>query len=174
MQNVLLIADTSNIKYCLERTFNNGKMNYNKWKEDAVGGDILFAGIAYGRKFGDLQWPFCKTLTHLGFELRFKEALKRGRDESKSEHWVNWNVGIAVDVMTALQNSPGKIDKVILGSSEHELIHLVEYLRGRHIQTEIFACGIPKCLREVASSCRDIDASYLYEAPPAIPADPSF
>lgn len=161
MQNVLLIVDTSNIKYCLDRTFGNGKMNYAKYREDAVGQDIVFASIAYGRNFGDIQWPFCKTLRCLGFEVKFKDGVPHKRGDTQGEKWVGWNVGITVDVMNAIHNSAGKIDKVIIGSSEPELVHLVEYLRSRHMPVEIFACGIPRLLKDVATACRDIGPEYL-------------
>lgn len=164
MQNVLLVVDTSNIKYCLDRTFGNGKMNYAKYREDAVGTDIVFASIAYGRNFGDIQWPFCKTLKCLGFEIKFKDGVLRKSGDIQSEKWVGWNVGIAVDIMNAIHNSAGKIDKVIIGSSEPELIHVVEYLRSRHMPVEIFACGIPRLIRDAATSCRDIGPEYLLNA----------
>lgn len=166
MKNIVLVVDTRNIMACLGMTFGNGKLHYQKYLQDALGEDILYAGIAYGCTQNGNESRFISSLKHMGLNAKFKAPLSKVDQETKEvvSRWVNWNVGMTLDVVKLAGTS--KVDKVIIGSSDPELVELVEYLKGNNIKVEIFACGIPKVLKNAASSYREITRDYLYEAPP--------
>lgn len=172
MKNVVLVIDTRNIMACLGMTFGNGKLNYQKYIQDAVGNDILYAGIAYGCTQNGNESRFISSLKHMGLDAKFKAPLTKINHDTKEvvPRWVNWNVGMTLDVVKLTGTS--KVDKVIIGSSDPELVDLVEYLKGNNIKVEIFACGVPKVLKNAASGYKEITDKYLYEAPPkqSVPA----
>lgn len=165
MKNIVLVVDTRNIMACLGMTFSNGKLNYQKYIQDAVGEDILYSGIAYGCTQNGNESRFIASLKHMGLDAKFKAPLSKIDATTKEtvQRWVNWNVGMTLDVVRLAGTS--KVDKVIIGSSDPELVELVEYLKDNNIKVEIFACGIPKVLKNAASNYREIGKEYLYIPP---------
>lgn len=165
MKNIVLVIDTRNIMACLGMTFGNGKLNYQKYIQDAVGEDLMYSGIAYGCTQNGNESRFIASLKHMGLDTKFKAPLTK-TDPSTNEpvtRWVNWNVGMTLDVLRLAATD--KVDKVIIGSSDPELVELVEHLKTLNIKVEVFACGIPKVLKSAASGYKEITRDYLFEAP---------
>lgn len=162
MNIVLMVIDTSNIKFCLGKSFENGHMDYPKYKENALGEDSLIRGIAYGRSSeNNVEHGFKHALQQLNFQTKFKPASKkRAGSGADVEKWVPWNVQITIDVINAVNT--GKIDKVIIGSSEPELVHLIEELASRSIPVTVYACGIPKSFKAAGATCIEITEDMLY------------
>ena len=162
MKNVVLVVDTRNIMVCLGKTFGQGKLDYQKYIQAALSDDeIMFASIAYGCTSNGNEHRFMSSLKHLGLETKFKSPISKTNSETNetTSRWVNWNVGIAVDVIRLAQS--GKVDRVIIGSSDPELVELVEYLKTVNIKVEIFACGIPRILKAAALEFKEITEDLL-------------
>lgn len=170
-KNVVLIVDTRNIMACLGMTFNHGKLNYQEYIKTAIGDDVLFAGIAYGCEQNGNESRFVSSLKHMGMDTKFRPPLTKvdPKTQQTISRWVNWNVAITLDVLRLIAS--GNVDKVILGSSEPELVDLIEHLKERNVKVEVYACGIPKVLKTSASGYKEISKDLLFYPPEKV-ADP--
>ncbi len=155
MSNVLLIVDTKNLFNTLHKSYGNGKIDYQKFVELAAGPDHIFSSIAYGQQSENNSVPFMTVLSKLGFVCKFKQLIKT----TTKTLYPNNNVQLTIDVIGQINS--GKIDRVVLGSSDPELIDLVKWVRDKGFNCDIVACRIPKVLKDIASSVIEIDESIL-------------
>lgn len=155
INNVLLVVDTKNLFNSLHKTYGNGKLDYQKYYEIAGDKDHIYSGIAYGQQSENSSVNFITFLNRLGFICKFKQIIKT----ANKTYYCDSNVQLTIDVCTQL--AEGKIDHVVIGSSDAELVDLVNYIRSRGYPVTIYACRIPKVLRDVASSCIDLDDQLL-------------
>jgi uncharacterized LabA/DUF88 family protein len=154
--NILLIVDTKNLFNTLHKHYGNGKLDYLKFVELAKGDDHIFCSVAYGQQSENNSVNFITALTKLGFVCKFKQLIKT----TGKTFYPNNNVQLAVDVTERICS--GKIDRVVLGSSDPELVDLVNWIRAvKGIRCDIVACRVPKVLKDVASSCVELDESIL-------------
>ncbi|MDE1971017.1 MAG: NYN domain-containing protein [Patescibacteria group bacterium] len=153
--NVLLVVDTSNIFNTLHRQFGNGKLDYKSFIEKLAGQDHLFHSLAFGRQTGDKSHGFITLLEKLGFVCKFTQLDKSGTNSP--------NVQITIDVVRLVLS--GKIDKVILASSDPDILDLVHWIRGEGLVCELAACRIPKCLKDVATNSIEITSDLLLSVP---------
>lgn len=156
MNNVLLIVDTKNLFNTLHKTFGNGKLDYQKYCEMVGGQDHIYSYIAYGQQCENNSINFITVLRKLGFVCFFKELTR----VSGKTYYTDSNVQIAINVVD--QVNSGKIDRVVLGSSDPELLDLVEWVRKtKNLKCDIVACRIPKILKDAASSFVELDEAIL-------------
>ena len=158
MKNVLLVADTRNLNFCIYRTFKkeNSKLDYQKYIQAAIGDDILFRAVAYGINNAKDTYKFKSFLKHSGFTTSFHDPLVK-EDKTK---YIGCQVALALDVSKAV--ATGKIEKVILGVTDLEYVDLINYVKGQGITCEVFACSIPRLLRDAADKYTEIDETFLY------------
>lgn len=147
-----LFVDTSNLYYCIGKHFDKKKLDYKKYLENITKSDKieLQRAIAYGSQIENTAGGFINCLKHIGFETKYR----RVKDGALR---VNWNVGITIDVIQMIE----KLDLVILGSADGELIPLVEYITKRGVRCEILACGINKDLKTAATRFIEIGEELL-------------
>lgn len=110
MPRIAVFADVQNIYYTSRQAFGR-QFNYRSlWQQLTAQGDIVHA-IAYATHRGDDgQTKFQDALKHMGFTVKLKPYIQR-RDGSRKG---DWDVGIAVDVMTLAP----QVDTVVLLSGD--------------------------------------------------------
>ena len=146
--NILLVVDTRNIFNTLQRTHNNGKLDYKSFIETVAGPDHIYTAIAYGCRNGDKTIGFITLLEKLGFTTKFS-----GYDAGSP------NVQLTIDVVRFVLG--GKIDRVILASSDHDLVDLVYWVREQGLPCDVSACRIPKVLKDAASNITELNTDLL-------------
>ncbi len=160
MNNVLLLVNTSNIFNSLHRTFGNGKLDYKQYVDAAAGADHIYHALAYGCQIANKSYNFISVLSELGFVCKFKTPYRVKKiGEQTTNIWSSPNVGLTIDACKFL--GLGKIDRVMIGSSDPELVDLVSWIRQEGIVCDVFSCHVPKILRDAASSVHEIGESML-------------
>lgn len=161
MKAVLLLVDTRNILHSLYSTFNEGKIDYTRYIAEAVGEDVMLRAIAYGSSAADSK-KFRDMLKAQGFDVKFKEPITKPdqSDNTKIERiFIGHDVDLAVDALTLCDN--GKVDRVVIGSNSAQFVSLILELKRKSIRVEVFACRVPRVIKDVADSVREIDESLL-------------
>lgn len=161
MKAVLLLVDTRNILHSLYGTFNEGKIDYTRYISEAVGEDVMLRAIAYGAAAEDNK-RFRDMLKAQGFDIKFKDPIVKPSpgDHSKTETvYIGNDVDLAVDALTLCDN--GKVDRVVIGSNSAQFVSLILELKRKSIRVEVFACRVPRVIKDVADSVREIDESLL-------------
>jgi uncharacterized LabA/DUF88 family protein len=156
--NIALLADVSNLYYCVNRKFNGRKLNYKFLLEKATGDDKLYKACAYGTFLNDDTGKFITALQHLNYETKFIDPKIHTKADGKKEYWnADWSVGITIDVVRLIS----RVDTVVLASSMVNLVPLVEWIREQSVKTVIMSCGIPQALKRTADRYVELDESYL-------------
>lgn len=150
-KRVLVLADVSNLYYCVGKRFNGGKLNYQKLLRAAIGDNELYRAIAYGAEIEDEAANFKAALRSFGYEPKYKQPRVypiQGREFRKAD----WDVGIAMDVVKMLDN----VDIVVYCSADGDLAPSLEYVQFRGKQTHVLACGISRDLKDVCNKWTEI------------------
>lgn len=161
-KTVGVFVDISNFFYCVGKKFGGRKLDYAKYLESAITpDDVLYRAIAYGTQIENEATKFITCLRHLGFEAKYKKPRVLQNNETGKQEFrrISWNVGIAMDVVRIV--GINKLDTVVLGSSDPELSHLVEWIKERGVRCEILACGISKELKDCADTWKEIGEEVL-------------
>tara|TARA_B100000676_G_scaffold226705_1_gene224547 strand:- start:739 stop:1212 length:474 start_codon:yes stop_codon:yes gene_type:complete len=118
MARIAVFADVQNIYYTTRQAYGR-QFNYRKlWQQLCAQGEIVHA-IAYATHRGDDgQTKFQDALKHIGFTVKLKPYIQRSDGSSKGD----WDVGIAVDVMTLAP----QVDTVVLLSGDGDFDVLLE------------------------------------------------
>ncbi len=151
MKSIGIFCDISNLYYSIKERFNDRKLDYHKFKTISTGEDILYKACAYGLQRKDEATRFIAYLKHFGFETKYK--VTKGR--------VSWNVGMSMDIVRIVLSN--KLDTIVFGTSDTELIPVIELCKDYGILTHVFACGIPEELKAIADKCTEIDETMLNE-----------
>lgn len=148
-----VFIDVSNIYYCISKKYPTRKLDYEKYVK-AIGADVNYAA-AYGTLLSDKVIGFITALKHIGFQTFFK----RGRIVNEKMMKVEWGVGLAVNALSKVD----ELDSFIIGSSDPELIPLIDRLRLLGKEVHIFSCGINRGLRERATTFKEVEEDLLEE-----------
>ncbi len=131
MARIAVFADVQNIYYTTRQAFGR-QFNYRAlWRQLAGQGDIVHA-IAYATHRGDDgQTKFQDALKHIGFTVKLKPYIQRSDGSSKGD----WDVGIAVDVMTLAP----QVDTVVLLSGDGDFDVLLSSIGvNPGVRTEVY------------------------------------
>lgn len=162
MKSVGVFANVSNQFYSVLSAFRGGKIDYQKYLEKAVGTDELYRAFAYGVQMANEAIPFISCLNKIGFETRYKHA--RIIDGKPNIRETDWNAGIMMDVVRHLD----RLDIVVLGSNDVDLVPLIEFIKERGVKAVIFSCRIPFELRETADQIIEITDDILENKPVSV------
>lgn len=156
MTRIALFADVQNIYYTTRQAYGR-QFNYRAlWQQVSQEGDIM-AAIAYATERGDDgQIKFQEALRHIGFTVKLKPYIQRSDGSRKGD----WDVGIAVDVMSVAAD----VDKVVLLSGDGDFdVLLSKVIDVYDVRAEVY--GVPslsaKSLMDAASQFHPIDAALL-------------
>jgi len=156
MKSIGIFADISNLYYCIANKYPKHKLNYQAYLDYCKDlGEIRFAR-AYGASIGREAQAFIRAIEEMGWETFYKEP-KVYHKKDKIKRKCDWDVGIAVDMIQTMD----KLDIIILGSADGDMSPAVAYAVRRGIQVIVIASGISNELRETATKCIEIPASFL-------------
>ncbi|MBU84199.1 MULTISPECIES: NYN domain-containing protein [unclassified Alcanivorax] len=131
MSRIAVFADVQNIYYTTRQAFGR-QFNYRAlWEQLCSQGEVVSA-MAYATHRGDDgQTKFQDALKHIGFTVKLKPYIQRSDGSSKGD----WDVGIAVDVMTLAP----QVDTVVLLSGDGDFDVLLERINADPgVRTEVY------------------------------------
>ena len=147
-----IFVDTTDLYRTVYRKY-SGRLNYDTYYDELSNGGEVVKAIAYGMRIGDAT-SFVNCLEAAGFETKFKnpkvfEALKI----------CEWGISIAVDLFKCIDD----LDVVIIGSSDPNLVPLINWAKSQGKIVRVVASLIPKIMREAATEHIEILESWLEE-----------
>ena len=184
-EKVLVSVDCSNLFHMARKHFGR-KIDYSKYLDIALDNYAMscYRAFAYGAQVDGEADGFISCLRSFGFEPKYKRpkeftrfldsnierALKDANIDvdlitsiastAKREiRKADWDIGIAIDVVRHIS----RVDTVVLGTSDDDFVPLVEYIKEQGCYCIVYACNIPKTLRNVANQCIEIDDRVLEE-----------
>lgn len=132
-QRVAIFIDVQNLYYSARALYGN-KVNFSKILETATAGRKLVRAIAYAVK---AEMPeeqnFFDALEKAGIEVKTKELQTFVSGQKKAD----WDVGIAVDVLTMAP----KVDAVILCSGDGDFQILLHHAKSQGCRAEVISFG---------------------------------
>jgi len=151
-QRVGVFIDTQNLYHSAKNLY-HARVNFGNVLKDAVAGRRLIRARAYmvTTESGE-ETAFLEALTKIGIEPRTKDLQIFYGGAKKAD----WDVGIAVDAITASE----KLDTVILFTGDGDFIPLVEYLKihaGCQVEVVSFGRSTSGRLKEVADHFLNLD-----------------
>lgn len=150
MKTVGIFVDVSNVYYCVSKAFPNRKVDYQKYLERAAGDNAIFRAMAFGVQNNPDSAKFVSCLKHIGFDPKFKKFdVKNPR--------INCNISIATEVFRIIE----KLDVVIFGSSDPNLVDLITWAKDRGPEVQVLACGVSHYLKEVVNRFTEIGEDLL-------------
>jgi uncharacterized LabA/DUF88 family protein len=159
MKKVAVFSDVGNLYYCIGKKFEARKLDYRRYMEYVKTFGEVYQAYAYGSQVKDEAKNFVLCLKQIGFMTKFKE---HDREEKRR---VNWGAGIAIDVVNVVE----RVDTVIIGSSDPDLLPVVEYIKSKGVSVIIIAAGIHRDLKKACNSFVEISEDMLEEAKKAEP-----
>jgi uncharacterized LabA/DUF88 family protein len=152
-----LFVDIANLYYCVGKRFQNRKLDYAKIRDKVGELGQLYRAFAYGVQMGEEANPFINCLKKLGYDTKYKRSRMSEDNVKQVIRKADWDIGLTLDVVRVLD----RVDTVVLGSADADLIDLVRFIRDKGVRCIIFACGIPQELREAADFYIEIEDSLL-------------
>ena len=152
-----VFVDVSNLYHKINKKFVGEKLDYEAYLQridDKIG--TVVRSYAYGSQQNKEAVGFITCLKVLGFVPRYKRPrIIRIRDiEIKT---CDWGCGLTLDVVNLID----KVDVIVLGSANPDLLPLVEWIKDQGKQVVIFASGIPKHLQRAADEAIEIDETLM-------------
>ena len=156
MKKIAVFVDVQNIYYTTRQTYGR-QFNYRKlWDKITSEGNVVSANAYAIHRGDDKQLKFQNALKHIGFTVKLKPYIQRSDGSAKGD----WDVGIAIDVMSISQD----VDTVILLSGDGDFDLLLEKIkRDYHVQTEVYGVRplTAKSLIDSANVFHQIDEQLL-------------
>ncbi len=132
-QRVAVFIDVQNLYYSARALYGN-KVNFSKILETAMAGRKLVRAIAYAVK---AEMPeeqnFFDALEKAGIEVKTKELQTFVSGQKKAD----WDVGIAVDVLTMAP----KVDAIVLCSGDGDFQILLHHAKSQGCRAEVISFG---------------------------------
>lgn len=135
LEKISIFVDVQNVYYTCKQIY-QCNFDYNKfWTKACKGREVLNA-FAYATERGDeKQVQFQNILRAIGFTVKLKPMLVRQDGTAKAD----WDVGIALDVFEAAENT----DTVVLVSGDGDFDILLQRIKKRfNTDTEVY--GVPQ------------------------------
>lgn len=152
-----IFIDCVNQYYAIGHTFRGAKLSYAKYMERglALAKTDLLRAFAYGVQLEDEATAFISALRISGYEPKYRQALIF--DNRPDIRRTTWHVGMFADAMRLLD----RMDVIIIGSSDPELIPMLDYIRERGVKVIILSCNIPDELHYHSDLCYEITEELL-------------
>jgi len=126
-----VFVDVQNMFYAAKDRFER-RVDYIKLLDLIVGPRQLISAYAYIVQIPEIdQSNFFSLLEHNGYTIRSKDLRLRGDGSAKGD----WDVGIAVDVVSMLSS----LDVIILASGDGDFCPLAELIKQQHKRIEVVA-----------------------------------
>ena len=126
-----VFVDVQNMFYAAKDRYGR-RVDYIKLLDLIVGPRYLMGAYAYVVQIPEIdQAPFLSLLQHNGYTIKSKDLRLRGDGSAKGD----WDVGIAVDVVSMLSS----LDVVILASGDGDFCPLAELIKQQSKRVEVVA-----------------------------------
>lgn len=126
-----VFVDVQNMFYAAKDRYGR-RVDYIKLLDLIVGPRYLMGAYAYVVQIPEIdQAPFLSLLEHNGYTIKSKDLRLRGDGSAKGD----WDVGIAVDVVSMLSS----LDVVILASGDGDFCPLAELIKQQNKRVEVVA-----------------------------------
>ena len=151
-QRVGVFIDTQNLYHSAKNIY-HARVNFGNVLKDSVAGRRLIRARAYmvTTESGE-ETAFIEALTKVGIEPKTKELQVFYGGAKKAD----WDVGMAVDAITASPN----LDAVVLITGDGDFVPLVQYLQmhaGCQVEVVSFGRSTSGKLREATDNFLDLD-----------------
>ena len=160
MNTVGLFVDVPSIYFSVKRKFGEDmKVNYSQLLTTSLGPeDYLYTTNAYVLTHSNAQpTKFLAALRHGGYQVKQKTPRYIKKTTTTVVKNDNFDCQITLDVL----NNLAHLSKIILCVNSEDMVPLVEHIRNIGKQVEIYCCGIPACLKNVATSYREFEDNIL-------------
>jgi len=141
---VALFVDVQNMFYSAKNLY-NGRLDYEKFLEAAVGDRTLVQATAYIVQTPDIdQTKFISLLKSIGYVVRAMD-LKTGTGGFAKG---NWDVGMTIDILNLID----KVDALVLATGDGDFVPIVKLFQKKGVRVEIvsFAYNTAIDLKETA------------------------
>lgn len=145
-----IMVDANNIFYRLKMKHGQ-KLDYEKYLSYCKELGYVNLACVYGVHVRGRAIDFLTRLKTIGYIPQYTNVNKR--DENK----IQATVRIVVDAIAKMID----YDMLILGSSDKNLIPLLEYLKSQNKKVIILSTNIPKAMYTAAYKCIEIPVSML-------------
>ena len=126
-----VFVDVQNMFYAAKDRYSR-RVDYIKLLDLIVGPRQLIVAYAYVVQIPEInQSGFLSLLEHNGYTIKSKELRLRGDGTAKGD----WDVGIAIDIVTMLD----VLDVVILASGDGDFCALAELIKWQNKRVEVVA-----------------------------------
>jgi uncharacterized LabA/DUF88 family protein len=160
-KRVGLFADITNLYHSVGKRFSGRKLDYKKYIDKATGSDEIYRAFAYGTQINAEAVSFISCLRHFGYDPKYKRPKYIGQKESIDGRKSDWYIGMAMDVVRLID----RLDIVIIGSSDPDLVPLIQWIKEKGVRCIIMACGISKELKDIADYYIEINETLLEDRP---------
>jgi uncharacterized LabA/DUF88 family protein len=154
MKKIAIFCDVGNLYYCTGKKFEARKLDYRKYLEYCKTFGELYQSYAYGSQVKDEAKNFILCLKQIGFMAKFR---CHDREEKRR---VNWGSGISIDAVNIIE----RVDAIILGSSDPDLLPLVEYIKSKGVSVILIAAGIHRDLKAACNQFVEVSEDMLEAA----------
>jgi uncharacterized LabA/DUF88 family protein len=152
-----LFVDINNLYYCVGKRYNGRKIDYKLYLERANVYATVTRAFCYGFQVDKEAVNFITCLRKIGYDPKYKAPRMIGENFKR----MDWNVGLCIDVVRMIDRS----DAVIIGSSDPELVPLIQWIKDRGVQSIIFSSLISKELKDISDRYYEISEDVLEKLP---------
>ncbi len=158
-----IFVDTTNLYHTVYRK-HNGRLCYEEYYQQIAKcvfgpesdySDKVIVAVAYGMTIGNID-SFQNCLSYAGFETCFKSPKIIEIHDVKIKR-CDWGVGMTISVVEVIED----VDVIVLGSSDPNLLRLVEWIKRRGKDVWIVSSLIPRVLKESATNVVEIPEAWL-------------
>jgi uncharacterized LabA/DUF88 family protein len=154
-ERIGVFVDIQNVYYGSKTAFNR-RVDYKILLDNIIKNRRLIKATAYVIKsqFSD-STGFVNALEKMGYTIRSKDLRVRGDGSQKG----NVDIEMAIDII----NEKDKLDSVALVSGDGDFVQLVEFLKERNLDVEVYSFKNNSAydLRQSATRFFEIDETYL-------------
>jgi len=169
---VLIAVDVSNLYYTVKKKFNGARVDYAKLREFCSKYGEIYRALAFASQMHGAGDKFFECLKHLHYLVLTKAvkeypanvvtcpACNQSFSSGTKRQKADWDVGIAIEI---IKYTP-RIDVLVLGSGDGDMMPLVKYCQDNGIRVVIVGCGISSELCALADDFCEIGPRFLEEA----------
>jgi len=139
-----IFVDLISLFYNINYVYPQQKLDYKAYLDKLKEKYNIYRAIAYGASVSNEAQNFIRCLRGNGYETKY--VLARKFKSKAVIKYTDRTMDIAMDILRMID----RIDVVVIGSSNINLIPLLIYLKEKGIKVVIVACNIP---REMKNSC---------------------
>ncbi len=154
-ERVGVFVDLISLFGSVKVAYNGRKINYEEYLKKIETLGSIYRANAYGAYIGEESASFITCLENMGYEPKYVKA-RIFEDKPNIKH-TDRTMDIVVDILRIVD----RVDTVVIGSLNLQLIPFINYLREKGIKVIIFACNVKRELRMAANDYWLINDSVL-------------